>query len=326
MHGLNSNFQAIILAAGFGTRLKPLTNHVPKPLIPFFGTTPFALAHSQLLRAGIDRIGANSHYLSKTVQHAALSLPGLPVEVSVEHREILGTAGLMNPFAKWLLAKNVILYNADIVSDISITGLCKTHLDSGAAATMVLLSHGAVGKTPVFVDSEDWIVGIGAIDPSFKGSHSSVRQTSFTGVHALNSSFLERIPKSGPSESIPIYRSLIGEGRRVKAHIHQGYFFDIGDPASLFDAYRLVAFDPTPSTANLRQDDALGLEAAGSWVRTTETLIIGRSSMKGGCWISPQVSLPEEFHLERTIALPGAVISPGERVVDEIRGENSFEV
>ena len=320
MAGPNSNFQAIILAAGIGNRLKPLTNHMPKPLIPFFGTTPFALAHSMLLKSGIGSIGANSHHLSKFIETAAANLPGSPVKVSVEQPDILGTAGLFNPFAKWLLAKNVILYNADIISDISIDSLCKTHLDSGAAATMVLLTSAIEGKTPVFVDSEDWIVGIGTVDSSFKGSRSSLRQASFTGVHALSDLFYRKIPKSGPSESIPIYRSFISEGRKIKAHLHSGYWFDIGDPASLFDAYRQVGFDASSVTAKLRQERALGLELIGSLVRTDEVLVAGKRSIRGGCWISPGVNLPEAFHLERTIALPGAVIAPGERVLDEIRG------
>lgn len=320
MAGYKSNFQAIILAAGIGNRLKPLTNHTPKPLIPFFGTTPFALAHSMLVQSGITSIGTNCHHLSKFIIEAATNLPGLPVMVSVELPDILGTAGLLNPFAKWRLAKNVILYNADIVSDISISGLCKTHLGSGAAATMVLLTSGVRGKTPVFVDSEDWIVGIGTVDPSFKGSQSSLRQASFTGVHALSDTFYSKIPKSGPSESIPIYRSLISEGRKIKAHLHSGYWFDIGDPASLFDAYRQVGFDPTPNMAKLRQESGLALGSMGTLVRTDEVLEAGMRSLKGGCWISSGVDLPEAFHLERSIALPGACISPGERVSDEIRG------
>src|SRR4051812_38455198 len=107
--------KGVVLAAGFGTRLRPLTELYPKPLIPFAGTTPLELALWQLGRAGIDENAVNSHHRPDLIDAYVASNP-LKQKLKVSHEtEILGTGGCYNPLRAWQGDNDLVVLNGDVV-------------------------------------------------------------------------------------------------------------------------------------------------------------------------------------------------------------------
>ncbi len=228
--------RALVLAAGLGTRLKPLTNDRPKPLCPFFGIPFIDLAIHRL--SGIQNIAVNTHYRSNMLIEHLNNVYSQKLFIAPED-PIRGTGGAIYPLKPWLKKDDsLVIYNADIISDIDITALIEQHQQNQAIATMVLLRQPIVGKTPIFYDN-DRVVDIGQ-------TSNSVNFTTFSGVHILSADFIEQIPKKVPWSIIDTYRELISKGAIIKAYFHSGYWADLGTPKDLWRGHLDVTTSPDP--------------------------------------------------------------------------------
>ncbi|RZA14952.1 MAG: nucleotidyltransferase family protein, partial [Proteobacteria bacterium] len=153
--------KALLLAAGYGTRLKPLTDHIPKPLTLFMGRPILDIVYDQVTSAGVEQVAVNTHHLASVIaEHTlTLSLSKQPIHISHE-KEILGTGGSINPLRDWLDHDDLLIFNGDIVSSVNLNALIAAYRASKAQAAMVLIPH-KTGTTPVFVKM-DRVVGIGS--------------------------------------------------------------------------------------------------------------------------------------------------------------------
>ena len=131
--------KAFVLAAGLGTRLRPLTDHIPKPLIPILNVPSLFYTLSLLKQAGIREIICNVHYQSDAVQEFITSshLSGLDISFSQEP-VILGTGGGLKKCEKLLDKDDFLLVNSDIISDINFQALILHHQKSGLNGTLTL--------------------------------------------------------------------------------------------------------------------------------------------------------------------------------------------
>ncbi|SME90903.1 nucleotidyltransferase family protein [Pseudobacteriovorax antillogorgiicola] len=221
--------KSLILAAGFGTRLRPLTNSRPKPLCPFFGVPFLELALSRVSKEAKD-IAVNTHYLGETIEkYLALHHQEKPLKVFHEP-EIRGTGGALFPLRSWLGDEPLLIYNADIISNIDISRVINAHRKSNSIATMVMLPHAIPLKTPVYCQDSQ-VLAFGDKPPSSNGKFT------FSGIHIVSSEFVSRIPETVPWSVIDTYKKLIAEGHRVQAYFHSGFWSDLGTPQSLWESH-----------------------------------------------------------------------------------------
>lgn len=204
---------AFILAAGLGTRLRPLTLSTPKPLLPVAGRSMLdhVLAHAR--RHGHERFVVNAYWLPEQIVTWAKDQPG--VEVAVEAPAILGTGGGLRA-ARDRLADRFVVLNGDILSNVDLTALWAVD----APAVMALRRQDVPRHTGVAWDGAR-VRGIsGVVGQGDPGLH-------FTGVHVLDRALLDRVPPGEQCIVRTVYRELIPQGA-VGGLLHTGAWVDIG--------------------------------------------------------------------------------------------------
>jgi len=217
--------RALVLAAGLGTRLFPLTLLRAKPAIPFVNRPIIQYSLEMLKRAGIDECVVNLHHLPETVRQAVgAGFPG--VHYSYEP-EILGTGGAIAKIRDFLAGDDFVVCNGKIYFEEDLGKAVTSHKESGALATLVLVPFDRNAEfNPVFVDGRSKVKGFGPRYETQAGDTPFV----FTGVHVLSPEILGRIP-DGPSDTVrDLYLSLIREGKGVNAFISHAFWCEISTP------------------------------------------------------------------------------------------------
>ena len=133
-----------MLCAGFGTRLRPLTDRVPKPLIPLCGVPLLRYNFALLKNAGVREIVVNTHHLGKAMEDGATAIArelGIGLHVSREEKHILGTGGGVRRAQAMLGAGTFFLLNGDMIFDVDLEAALAAHRRAGAVATMVLAPY-----------------------------------------------------------------------------------------------------------------------------------------------------------------------------------------
>ena len=263
--------KAMILAAGFGTRLHPFTRHTPKALFTIAGRPVLDLAIRQLQAAGCRQIVVNTHHLPHRIE-SYIKAQSYRTPVRIRHEsQILGTGGAIRNVADFWDENAFMVVNADIVSDIDLRSVYRFHKDHPHPVTLVLCHHPDFDS--VAVDDKGFVSG-------FSGMNSDrfergCRLLTFTGIQVLDPSVLAHIPEKGYCNIIDAYRSLMSAGGRIAALIAENsYWQDIGTP----EAYRRVAaeqitrraFQKTGSACRRRQIITTPLRGDGSdrkWFR-----------------------------------------------------------
>jgi NDP-sugar pyrophosphorylase family protein len=219
--------KAMILAAGLGTRLRPLTNTVPKPLLPVAGT-PLIIWNLLLLkRHGFRDVVINLHHLGPMIEQALGdgSKFGLRITYSPEPI-ILGTGGGIKQAESYFSGESVLVLNGDTLFELDLEALCTFHRTRNAAATLVLRADPEAARWGlVEVEAGDRIVRI-----TGKGRSSAAPATPrmFAGVHVLNPRLLRDVPKGVTSSIIDPYVAAIERGEAVLGYDLKGYWSDIG--------------------------------------------------------------------------------------------------
>ena len=224
--------KALILAAGFGTRLAPHTDALPKALFPVAGRPVLERMIHRLKQAGCNAVAVNAHHLAGQIDAYLRSTDfGVPVQVSIEP-EILGTGGAIRRLANFWDAQPFLVVNADIVTDIDLAAVYAHHRRSGAMVTLVM--HDRPPFNQVWVDENDRIAGFTRYDDR---PPAHCRQLAFTGIHVMDARILPHIPAAGFSDIIAVYRRMIAGGEPVHAHVVQGHEWqDMGTPQGYREA------------------------------------------------------------------------------------------
>lgn len=202
---------AFILAAGLGTRLRPLTEHTPKPLLPVRGRPILDHALDHARAHGHRHVVVNAHWLAPQIVAWAAARPGVRVVVEPV---ILGTGGGLKNAAS-LLADRFVVLNGDILCDVDLTALYATPLPAVMAVRRREGRHTAVAV------ADGRVAGIAGVVGRDDGAHH------FTGVHAMDRAELDRVPEGEACIIRTAYKQLVAEGR-VGALEHPGAWVDIG--------------------------------------------------------------------------------------------------
>lgn len=244
-HGDRSFFmKAMILAAGLGTRLRPLTNDRPKALVELNGRTLLEIVISRLASFGVTDFIVNVHHLADQVVSYLKSKNnfGFRMEISREDDLLLDTGGGLKK-AAWFfedgsaaLDEPFFLHNVDVVSNIDLSAMLQSHKKHNALATLAvqaressrqLLFDGQLQLRARLVKEN------GSTNPNLPGTHA----LAFTGIHVLSPRILPLLTESGPFSIIDSYLRLSSEGRKVLAFRADSFYWrDLGRPADLVQA------------------------------------------------------------------------------------------
>lgn len=215
----------MVLAAGLGTRLRPLTDARAKALVPV-GDRP-ALAHvvDRLRAAGVSRVVVNAHHHVNQLRVFARLASAVDLQLS-EEPDLLGTAGGIAHANRLLGDGDVLLWNADILADVDVAALLAAHHD---AATLVVQPLER-GQGSVGLDGEGRVVRLRK--ESFADE---TRGGQFLGIHVLGRDLRARLPARGGLIE-DVYLPALGRGDVLRAHLYEGAWHDIGTMESYLAA------------------------------------------------------------------------------------------
>lgn len=228
--------KAMILAAGFGTRLFPLTIDRTKPAIPFLGKPLVGYVAEYVAKFGFKDIVVNLHHQPDSVINALGNGSDYDVDIkyTVEEPEILGTAGALDNAKQYLGNEPFLVVNGKIITDIDIAAAMETHKNTGALATMILKPNFKREKFTV-VDVEDGLVKSFG-DFAHPLTENEIRSHTaespdplmFTGIHIFEPEVFDYIPQGCYSDIVPVfYRPAIAEGRKIAAHVTDAEWYEL---------------------------------------------------------------------------------------------------
>lgn len=274
--------KAFLPGAGLGTRLKPLTDRLPKPLVPFYHE-PLILRSLRLCReAGIRDIMINTHHLPEKWEEAFPGHQWEDVSLHFSHEPVLlDSGGGLKKVEEWINGEDILVCNADNLTTLPLQKLIDIHTHSFARATLALQSHGYktnVGYDPLSGLLTDMREQLG-VTP---GSHQ------FIGIYCLSASVLDLLPPNVPASIVPAFLNLISGGEAQGAVFDHDLWIDLGTPEVYISSHRLVP--------GLRIHP-LALVSPAAHI--DELSVIG-----------PHAVIPEGAALEDCIVWPGARLQP----------------
>jgi mannose-1-phosphate guanylyltransferase len=323
--------QALVLAGGEGTRLRPLTYTVPKPVLPLAGRPHIAYVIEWLVGHGVHDVIVSCGHLADEMRNA---LAGLETGAEIRYAEepdARGTAGAIR-FAEDMLAERFLVLNGDILCDLDLTALIEQHEQAGAKATIALYPVPDPSGYGLVRRHED-----GEITEFLEKPEPDEIDTDEinAGAYLLERSVLDEIP---PERAVSIEREvfprLVGNG--LYGIRLEGYWIDIGTPERYLEANWDI-LEGRVTTATRVDDPAMlgaGCEVSpdaelrapcvvGPNSRVEAGVVIERSVLLDGCVLEEDATvvnsiLSGEVTVERGAQLDGSVIGEGERVPAEV--------
>ncbi|MCX5820236.1 MAG: phosphotransferase [Deltaproteobacteria bacterium] len=225
---------AFILGAGLGTRLRPLTENCPKPLLPVGGRPLITYAMDHCLSIGVERFIVNTHHCAGAYDKALPGRNWRGAPILFRHESVLlDTAGGLKNIEDLLEeAETIIVYNGDIISDLPLERLLAAHAAGGREVTLALRSDGPLRN--VCLDARGVIC-------DFRGllGNPGVRRCLFTGIYIVEIRFLRRLTPGKIESVIPVFVEMIREapGSVASVVIDEGIWEDVGDT----EAYMRIA-------------------------------------------------------------------------------------
>jgi mannose-1-phosphate guanylyltransferase len=216
---------AFVLGAGLGTRLRPLTNRRPKPLIPVAGKPLIAHAFDHLLGLGVERFIVNTHWRAEryTEFFPDALWKGHSIQFVHESPEVLETAGGIWNARAFLQDGPFLVYNGDILTDLPLAAAWEKHVASGAEVTLVLRSKGE-NRNVTFDEASGRVLDLRReLQPDLESAHL------FTGIYFVQPRFIDRIPPGEKVSVVPVFHDMIRQGLPVGGMVvDEGEWRDLG--------------------------------------------------------------------------------------------------
>jgi len=300
--------QAVILAGGEGTRLRPLTYTVPKPVLPLAGRPHVAYVIDWLVRHGVGDVVVSCGHLAEGMRSALAGIePGVEVRYA-EEPDARGTAGAIR-FAEDLLGGRFLVLNGDVLCDLDLTALIEQHERTGARATIALYPvDDPSGYGLIHREEDGKITEFLEKPPPDQIDTDEIN----AGAYLLERSVLDRIP---PDRAVSIEREifpeLIGDG--LYGIRLEGYWIDIGTPERYLEANWDILESRVETVMSDRLESPMmvgeGCEiSSGAELRAP--CVVGRDSVIGSNAV-----------IERSVLLDGCTVGEGARLVNSILSE-----
>jgi NDP-sugar pyrophosphorylase family protein len=329
--------KAMLLAAGLGERLSPLTRLVPKPLLPVLGRPLAPLVLAGLAREGVREAVINLHHLPKALRGALGDGREFGLEAlhySLESERLLGTGGGIEHAARWLRGGGTILLrNSDFLADVPLARVVEAHRASGCPATLVVTRH-RPGYTPVALDDRGRVASFGVGGET--RAPDAARTYLFTGFHLIDESILARLPVGVPSDIVrEVYIPLAAEGS-LNAYVHDGYWWEFGTPAQYLHGslglvemptearLKLGAFDPVRESGGAIAAIGAGTQLHAQGIVLSGRLVLGLGTRVGeGAVLEETVVMPEAWIGPRA-RLTRCIVGPGTEVPADFEADSSI--
>jgi NDP-sugar pyrophosphorylase family protein len=288
----------MVLAAGFGTRLRPLTLERAKPAIPLLGTPLIVRIVERLSKAGCSGFRLNLHHLPESVEQVFQrpEYTQMPVSFSFEP-DILGTAGGLKANESFFDSETFILCNGDIVPSVSMTEAMEFHRSHGGIATLLLYPQTPPYRYfPVRIDCDGRLCNFKGAAP---GKDVLPDVFVFTGLHILEPEIFEWIPGGRFCEiNDEVYPHAMRNGKAVYGFPVSGYWNDVGDPLRYLEAQR--------DLIRVECDRARRLATGAS---VAEDARLGPDVTLGpGCVLGPGASVENSILWERVVIRPNITV------------------
>jgi NDP-sugar pyrophosphorylase family protein len=326
--------KGFILAAGFGTRLWPLTEDRTKAAIPFLNRPLINYSVEYLASHGIRDIIVNLHHQPESIR-AALgdgSKLGVKIQYSVED-EILGTSGALDRVRQSLLEDDFVVINGKIVTNIDLGLVIEQHRKQNAIATLVLKENRALEHFSIVeIDEPGWITRfagfpdaalpqVALADAGRAGVGTVGRAGSaplmFTGIQVLSPRIFEYIPRGCFSHStIHVYPQAIAAGEAVLGHVSEADWYEMSTLSRYLEAHlRLMRGGSVSTGASCMISPEASVEHSVLWDRVT----VERGARVNRSVLADGVRIPADAVIDSAVVVRRDIVRQIER--GEVAGE-----
>lgn len=276
-------------AAGLGERLRPVTNHIPKPLLPLLGRPLIGVILGKLTSICEGKIGVNLHHKPEMIREWFRNSPYADQVTFFPEDRLLGTGGALKNAEPFLAGSHFIVHNADILLDISFSRLVETHFASGNIATLVTHRHPDLSN--VVIDDNDCVIDVENPGASRPDPARIAKKTAYTGIAVYSPDILRFLP-AGVSHTTAAWIAASKAGYKVKTlDVTGSYWNDIGTPAS----YTAAVLDT--------------LRMIGETVYCSRAARVGEIDVDGYTVIEQGSAVRGGSRLRNCIVMPGAEVT-----------------
>jgi NDP-sugar pyrophosphorylase family protein len=290
----------MVLAAGYGTRLRPLTDELPKPLMPVANQPLLSLVLRYLCRWQPQRVVVNGHYRARQLHDFLLSSPRAENILFVHEQDILGTGGGIRNAAAWLDGELFVTVNSDVLTDLPLDLVIDFHREQPRDVLATMVFHDCSRFNSVQVAGQRVV--------SFDASHPAGKQgqrLAYTGIQVCSPRLFDFLTAtSGFSSIIEVYERLLREkkGQVAACIIPAGryYWRDVGTISDYLGVHLDLHNDAGLARLLLGDDTVFPLVASGSRV--------AGAALSGSTVVAPRCELAAGSQIEDSILWPGAVV------------------
>lgn len=303
--------QAMILAAGFGTRLLPYTLSRPKPLFPILNQPLLLLTIRRLQQAGCDHIVVNCHHLREQIVAALHGIPGVVVQEEVV---ILGTGGGLRKARALFRDEPVLVTNGDIYHTVDYRRLYRHHQETAGVVTMAMHDYPRFNSVSV---SAGRVVGF--------GDQQVGDRLAFTGLHVLDPEVLSLIPAGREYSIIDGYRRLLEEHQQIDAlRVDDCFWTDMGTVEDYLALHAGLLTGKIPVWPELADPGRWSPPAEQGGVTPPVSHWISHQARVGSDvifrdWVCVgEAMIGSHALIQRSVVWDGARVADGSRVVDRL--------
>ncbi len=286
---MHKDIRCFVPAAGFGERMRPISDYLPKPLLPVLGKPVLEHVLEKLSRLALHHIGINLHHKKGPIKEWVEKSPYKSDVFFFPEDPLLDTGGALKNAEEFLSESNVFLvHNSDILSEIDLSRLLEHHNASGNMVTLAV--HDCSRFNTVAVDGIGCLKGV--TGKGYQADTLKERLVAYTGIAVYNREFLKILPE-GKSSVVDAWMKAAASGCRIGTmDVTGAYWADLGTPA----AYASAVFDVLLTAG---ETVYFHPESSGC----SDAVIDGHNVLEKGCCIGRGVSLIN------CIVLPGSIVA-----------------
>ena len=286
------------MAAGLGTRLRPLTDELPKPLIPIFQKPLITFALDHLIGVGVNKFVINTHRLPQLFQNFfdARKYAGFPVTL-VHEPDLLETGGGIKNAESHFGSEPFLTYSGDILTDVDLQPLIDEHFRRGNDVTLALRHTGLASAVAL---RDQRVVDI-------SNRYGVAGNFDFANIAVWNSAIFQRIPPRKKISFIPIIADWIGQGARIGGVVmDDGKWFNISSRAEYLEVHRTI----------LRENWKPDFVKTREWpeCKASSAIVDSSAQLRGCTVVGRNCRVGADAILEDTILWPDAEIASQSRL------------
>lgn len=290
--------QAVIIAGGKGTRLRPLTYRTPKPMLSLFGRPFLAYLIERCRAVGVRDIIINVHYAAHQIQDYFQDGSAFDVRIrySVEE-EPLDTCGAVKLGAEYFTGETLLIFNADILNDLDLAHMIHWHQSHGHQGTLALVRvEDPTAYGLVELDSDGRVLSFRE-KPTPEQAQAWGIDTINAGTYLLEPEVFDRVPAGVPwSFERKLFPALVEAERGLGGYVHGGYWLDIGTPQKYYQAHTDILTKAMPY-------DLVAQEIAPQiWV-APDAEVHPAAQLEVPCYIGPRCQIGEQARLATGVVL-----------------------